>query len=88
MKTTHLSTLFAAALSMTTGEFVEVQQMGPDDLRSRFGLPASCEPSVVALSTDPAVNWVTVAVDCRVRVKPEPTDPSGPRPRPARPPAK
>jgi hypothetical protein len=40
---------------MTTGEFVEVQKPSSDDLRTRFGLPAACEPSVTALSTDPAV---------------------------------
>jgi len=81
--------LLVAAVSMTTGEFVEVQKLSSDDLRTRFGLPAGCEPSVTALSTDPAVNVVTVAIDCRARpggVAPPP----GPveRQRPARPPAK
>jgi hypothetical protein len=52
-------TLLAAAVSMTTGEFVEVQKLSPDDLRTRFGLPAPCDPSVTALATDPAVNLVT-----------------------------
>jgi hypothetical protein len=80
--------LLVAAVSMTTVEFVEVQKLSPDDLRTRFGLPAACDPSVTALSTDPAVNVVTVAIDCRVR--PGVTLPPGPseRPRPARPPAK
>ncbi len=86
---THLAgTLLAAAASMTTGEFVEVQKLSPDDLRTRFGLPASCDPSVTALATDPAVNLVTVAVDCRVR--PGAPPPAGPseRPRPPRQPGK
>jgi hypothetical protein len=80
--------LLVAAVSMTTGEFVEVQKLSSDELRTRFGLPAACEPSVTALSTDPAVNVVTVAIDCRVR--PGGTPPPGPgeRQRPARPPAK
>jgi hypothetical protein len=59
--------LLAAAASMTTGEFVEVQKLSADGLRTRFGLPASCDPSLTALATDPAVNLVTVAVDCRAR---------------------
>ncbi len=87
---THVAGILlgAAAASMTTGEFVEVQKLSPDDLRARFGLPASCDPSVTALSTDPAVNVMTVAIDCRPR--PGFTAPPGPgeRQRPARPPAK
>jgi hypothetical protein len=81
--------LLAAAASMTTGEFVEVQKLSPDDLRARFGLPASCEPSVTALATDPAVSLVTVAVDCRARPEGAPS-PAGPveRPRPLRQPGK
>jgi hypothetical protein len=44
---------------------------------------------VTALSTDPAVNLVSVAIDCRVRPG-ESSPPAGPpdRQRPARPPAK
>jgi hypothetical protein len=81
-------TLLAAVFSMTTVEFVEVQKLSPDDLRTRFGLPASCDPSVTALATDPAVKLVTVAIECRAR--PGGTSPPGPseRQRPARPPAK
>jgi hypothetical protein len=81
--------LLAAAASMTTGEFVEVQKLSPDDLRARFGLPASCDPSVTALATDPAVSLVTVAVDCRTRPEGTPS-PSGPieRQRPPRQPGK
>ncbi len=60
-------TLLAAAVSMTTVEFIEVQKLSPDDLRTRFRLPASCDPAVTALSTDPAVNLVTVAIECRAR---------------------
>ena len=81
--------LLAAAASMTTGEFVEVQKLSPDDLRTRFGLPASCDPSVTALATDPAVSVVTVAIDCRARPEGAPS-PSGPieRQRPPRQPGK
>jgi len=81
--------LLAAAASMTTGEFVEVQKLSPDDLRTRFGLPASCDPSVTALATDPAVSVVTVAIDCRTRPD-GPAPPAGPseRQRPPRQPGK
>jgi len=83
----HLAgTLLAAAVSMTTVEFIEVQKLSPDDLRTRFGLPASCDPAVTALATDPAVNLVTVAIECRT--KPGGTPPPAGRQRPARPPEK
>jgi hypothetical protein len=52
---------------MTTVEFVEVQKLSPEALRTRFSLPGSCDPTVTALATDPGVNLVTVAVDCRVK---------------------
>ena len=80
--------LFAQA-SMSIVEFAEVQRLSADELRSRFGLPASCDPTVTALSTDPAVNLVSVAIDCRVRPSESPP-PAGPadRQRPARPPEK
>src|ERR1700730_11547149 len=65
---THLGgTLLAAAVSMTTVEFVEVQKLSPEELRARFGLPASCDPAVMALATDPAANQMTVAIDCRFK---------------------
>lgn len=81
--------LLAGAASMTTSEFVQVQKLSPDDLRTRFGLPASCDPSVTALATDPAVNLVTVAIDCRARpsATPLPAAPSDHQ-RPPRPPGK
>jgi hypothetical protein len=87
---THLAgTLLVAAASMSTVEFAEVQKLSPDDLRSRFGLPPSCDPTVTALSTDLAVNVISVAIDCRVRPGETPS-PAGPsdRQRPGRPPAK
>jgi len=75
-------TLLAVTVSMSTGEFIEVQQLSHDDLRARFKLPPSCDPSVTALNTDPAANQMTVAIECRARVAPAP--PSGRRePRPA-----
>jgi hypothetical protein len=84
---THLAAiLLVAAASMSIVEFAEVQKLSPDDLRSRFGLPPSCDPRVTALSTDPAVNVISVAIDCRVRPgeTPSPAGPPG-RQRPARP---
>jgi hypothetical protein len=59
--------LLAAAVSMTTAEFVEVQKLSPDELRTRFKLPPSCDPMVTALATDPAVKLMTVAIDCRTK---------------------
>src|SRR5713101_8918272 len=38
---------------MTIAEFIEVQQLAPADLRTRFGLSPSCDPSMTALTTDP-----------------------------------
>ena len=55
----------AVTLLMSTADFVEVQKLSPSDLRTRFHLPASCDPSVTALSSDPGSNSLTVAVDCR-----------------------
>ena len=40
--------LLAAAVSMTALEFVEVQKLSSDELRTRFGLPLSCDPVVTA----------------------------------------
>lgn len=82
----HLAgTLVIAAVSMTIVEFAELQKLSPDDIRSRFGLPPSCDPTVTALSTDPAVNVISVAIDCRVR--PGET-PSPAEPRDRQPPAR
>jgi hypothetical protein len=64
--------LLAVTVSMTTGEFIEVQKLSHDDLRARFKLPASCDPSVTALNTDPAANQMTVAIECRARLGPAP----------------
>jgi hypothetical protein len=88
-RTRLAGTLLAAAVSMTAVEFAEVQKLSPDDLRARFALPPSCDPTVSALSTNSAVNLMTVAIECRVRPgeTPSPVVPAD-RQRPARPPAK
>jgi hypothetical protein len=65
--------VLAVTFSMTMAEFIEVQQLAPGDLRTRFGLSPSCDPSVMALTTDPAANRVTVAIECRA--KPATTSP-------------
>ena len=78
--------VLATVVSMTAVEFVEVQKLSPDDLRARFGLPSSCDPTVTALATDPSVKLVTVAIECRA--KPGGTrPPAGPsdRQQPSRP---
>jgi hypothetical protein len=58
--------LLAVTASMTVAEFTEVQQLGVDALRTRFKLPSSCQPAVTALSTDPSLNLIMVAIECRV----------------------
>ena len=78
--------LLAVTLSMTTGEFIEVQKLSLDELRVRFGLPPSCDPAVTALNTDPSANQMTVAVECRVKPPtgaPPRTPGERPPPRPA-----
>lgn len=71
-----------ATAEMTTAEFIDVHKLPPDDLRKRFGLPSSCDPTVTALTTDPAANRVTVAVECRSRPDLPAAQPtSGERPR-------
>lgn len=76
--------VLAMTLAMTMAEFIEVQKLAPADLRTRFGLLPSCDPSVTAVTTDPTANRVTVAIDCRAN----PATPSlragasGERPRP------
>ena len=67
--------VLAVAVSMSTGEFIELQKLSLDELRTRFKLPSSCDPAVTALTTDPAANQMMVAIDCRVR----PASPPGPR---------
>jgi hypothetical protein len=59
--------LLAVSLSMTTVEFIEIQQLPVEALRARFKLPASCDPAVTALTTDAAANRMLVAVECRAK---------------------
>jgi hypothetical protein len=74
-------TLLAVTVSMTTSEFIEVQKLSHDDLRARFKLSPSCDPSLTALNTDPAANQMTVAIECRARLAPpSPGDRREPRP--------
>jgi hypothetical protein len=70
--------LLAVTLTMTMAEFIEVQKLGPEELRSRFGLASTCDPTVTALSTNLTVNQVMVAIDCRPRPAGEPVDRSRP----------
>ena len=55
--------VLAVSLSMTTIEFIEIQQLPVEALRARFRLPASCDPTVTALSTDANANRMQVAVE-------------------------
>ena len=69
--------VLAVSLSMSTIEFIEIQQLPPEALRARFRLPASCEPTVTALTTDPSANRMMVAVECRPKPVPATPDPPG-----------
>ncbi|OLB51721.1 MAG: hypothetical protein AUH99_06825 [Candidatus Rokubacteria bacterium 13_2_20CM_2_70_11] len=60
--------LLAVTLLMTTAEFMDIQKLSVDDLRRRFGLTPSCQPAVTALSTDPTINEVAVAIECRAEI--------------------
>ena len=57
--------VLAVTVSMSVVEFAAIQQLSAADLRARFGLPAVCEPSMTALSTDPTLNAVSVVIECR-----------------------
>ena len=65
--------LVAVTMAMTFAEFMEVQKLSPDDLRKRFGLLPTCDPAVTALTTDPAANRMTVAIECRAAPSKKPT---------------
>jgi hypothetical protein len=72
--------MLAVTVSMSTGEFIELQKLTLEELRARFKLPPTCDPAVTALNTDPSANHMMVAIECRVR--PAPANP-GHEPRPA-----
>ena len=79
--------LLGVTVSLTTTEFVEVQQLPAEALRSRFELSPSCQPAVTALATDPAAQRMTVLIECRAEppaTSPSPRPPAG-RSRPSRP---
>jgi hypothetical protein len=67
--------VLAVSLSMSTVEFIEVQQLPAEALRARFRLPASCDPTVTALTTDPSANRMMVAVECRPKPASSAPDP-------------
>jgi hypothetical protein len=66
--------MLAVTVSMSTGEFIEVQKLSHEDLRARFKLPPSCDPSVTALNTDPGANQMIVAIECRTKLAPAPPE--------------
>jgi hypothetical protein len=71
----------AASASLTTAEFIEVQQLPVEALRTRFGLSPSCLPTMTALATDLTTNRVAVAIECRVDPAAKPIRPPGTRDR-------
>jgi hypothetical protein len=84
----HLSAVvLAVSLSVTTAEFIEIQAMPVEALRTRFGLEPSCQPAVTALSTDPTASRMSVAIECRpdAATDPDATRPSKDPLRPSRP---
>ena len=80
-----MGVVLAGTLSMTIPEFIEFQKLSPEDLRTRFSLPAACDPALTASTPDAAQNRVTVGVECRARpAEPPPNRPGEPA-RPVRP---
>jgi hypothetical protein len=57
--------LLSVTLSMPMAEFIDVQKLSSEQLRSRFKLQATCEPVVTALTTEPGMSRVVVAIECR-----------------------
>lgn len=76
--------MLALAVSMSTSEFIEVQQLSIADLRTRFKLPPSCDPAVTALNTGATARLMVVAIDCRSKpaatATPRPAERAAPRP--------
>jgi hypothetical protein len=71
----------AASASLTTAEFIEVQQLSVEALRTRFGLSPSCQPTMTALATDLTTNRVAVAIECRLDPAAKSVQPPRGRPR-------
>ena len=61
----HLPAVLGVIVSLSTPDFIEIQKLSPDDLRTRFRLPAGCNPAVTAMTTDMTANRMTVAIECR-----------------------
>jgi hypothetical protein len=80
-----MGVVLAGTLSMTIPEFIEFQKLSPEDLRSRFSLPAACDPALTASTPDATQNRVTVGVECRARPGEAPANRPGDSVRPARP---
>ena len=59
--------LIVLTLSMSLADFIEVQALSSDDLRKRFRLKPSCDPSVTASMSDPSASSLMVAIECRAR---------------------
>src|SRR2546427_13040069 len=69
---------------MTTAEFMDVQRLSVDELRTRFRLAPSRQPSLTALSTDPMINQVAVPLGWRAGLRaPSPSRERGDRRRSA-----
>ena len=59
--------LIILTLSMSLADFIEVQGLSSDDLRKRFRLQPSCDPSVTASMSDPSARSLMVAIECRAK---------------------
>ena len=57
-----LAVLLLTTIHTTVAEFVEIQGLSSPELRERFALPESCEPSVAALRA--RHDKVTVLITC------------------------
>src|SRR5262245_31177248 len=57
--------VLGVTVAVTMAEFVEIQQLAVEDLRKRFALAPSCQPSLTASAADPGASKVTLAIECR-----------------------
>ena len=77
--------LLGVTVTMSIAEFIEVQKLSSDELRTRFGLERACDPTLTAVNTEPTANRVTVAIECRVKPPEAPPPRSGEGPGQRRP---
>ena len=59
-----VSFILLVVIELSTPEFVELRNLSPEALRSRFQLPRDCEPSITAMTVAGNSNRFLVLIDC------------------------